>query len=471
MSRKDRTASQATSLEDRLPMDLGELGRAVLDAMPDACVIADTRGQVVYANPAYTRVCYRDVRQLVGDNIFRNNPEGALAQALRSGQPALGKKYRVYGGPVEIVSHAFPLFRNGIMVGAVAFFREMSPALELLVDLEREQRTVRLLQARLEAVGRTGCTFEDLVGTSAAMVHVLTVARRAALSNAPVLLQGEVGTGKTSLAQAIHSASRRRKEPFLTIPCGTLAPDALEDMLFGGADEAGQFSLLEVAGGGTIFLDQVAELPKESQLRLLEVFRGERWQEKQKTDGPAIIAATNGRLEEMVAKGSFLEELYHYLRAVTIEIPPLRERLEDLPALVEHLLARFSRSLDKAVAGLDGEVLAVFRSYSWPGNVRELANVLERAVMLVEDRGWITTRHVFIPQDLGEAPEELILPLEEMEQIMISRALRKYGTSVAGKREAAKALNISLTTLYNKLRRGGAFSGLDPYRFSRSGKG
>ncbi|MBC7336698.1 MAG: PAS domain-containing protein, partial [Clostridia bacterium] len=188
MARMPDVEERKTEEMSALGMDLGELGRSVLDAMPDACVIADRQGRVVYVNPAYARVCYREVGQLVGENIFRDNPDAALAQTLRSGEPTLGKKYRVYGGPVEIVAHAFPLYRAGAMVGAVAFFRELSPALELLADLERVQRTARLLQARLEALGRSGPTLESLVGKSPAMVHVLAVARRAALSNAPVLL-------------------------------------------------------------------------------------------------------------------------------------------------------------------------------------------------------------------------------------------------------------------------------------------
>lgn len=452
-----------------LGMDLGELGRSVLDAMPDACVIADRQGRVVYVNPAYARVCYREVGQLVGENIFRDNPDAALAQTLRSGEPTLGKKYRVYGGPVEIVAHAFPLYRAGAMVGAVAFFRELSPALELLADLERVQRTARLLQARLEALGRSGPTLESLVGKSPAMVHVLAVARRAALSNAPVLLQGEIGTGKSTLAQAIHRASRRQREVFLVVPCAQLAADALERSLFGKA-ENGRFGLFELAGAGSIFFDEVNALPLELQSRLLEILQGGKWQETQNV-GPAIIAAATGRLEEIVAEGRFLEDLYHYLRVVKIDLPPLRARPEDVPLLTQHLLQRLCRDLGKSVAGIDQELLAMFRSYTWPGNVRELLNVLERAVMLVEEGGWITPRHVFLPASEGCLGEEMILPLDEVEQIMIARALRKYGTSVSGKKEAARALRISLTTLYNKLRRGGAFTDFTPYRFSRSGKG
>jgi PAS domain S-box-containing protein len=452
-----------------LEEELGWVGRAVLEVMPDACVLADRTGQVVYVNPAFARVCYREASSLIGKNVFEDNPEGALVQTLRSGQPTIGKRYRVYGGPVEIVAHAYPIFRGRELVGAVAFFRETSPALELLADLEETQRKVRLLQMRLEILGRAEYTLDDLVGTGRDMVHALTIARRAAFSHAPILLCGERGTGKKAVAQAIHNASNRRKEPFFVIRCRTTDPATLKELILGNAQLPEPVSLLE-AGDGTVFFDQIEALPLELQKALCRFLDTEPERERA-SGGCAVIASAVESLDRLVSQRRFLKELYQRLQAVVIELPPLRERLEDLPLLAERMVTRFSRLLGKPVAGIDPELLVKFRSYSWPGNVAELANVLERAVMLVEENGVIGARHVYLPPSEAAGAEEVILPLDEMERIMIARALRKYGTSVAGKKEAAKALNISLTTLYNKLRRGGHLRKTESPRLLRGSGG
>jgi len=336
--------------------------------------------------------------------------------------------------------------------------------------LEELRRTLEDLgrQAEPRSATRSGrlappssSPFDRLVGTSQAMQRVYKIIAKTAHHTYPVLILGESGTGKELVARCIHESGPRSRHPFVPVDCSALAPSLIETELFGhvrgaftGALNAKQ-GLLESASGGTVFLDEIGNVPVDLQAKLLRAI-----QEKEiKPVGSntrvrtsaRMIAATNRDLEAAIRDGSFRQDLYFRLNVVTIRVPSLRERLEDIPALVEHFLDKFSRE-EGGPKRVAREVMKRFRAYTWPGNVRELENAIERAAALSSGPVLHTED---LPSNLQGLGRDLplngneILTLSEMERRAIFLAIRE---AEGDKMAAARKLGIGKTTLYRKLR-------------------
>lgn len=301
------------------------------------------------------------------------------------------------------------------------------------------------------------------------MRAVTDMAARVSQSDATVLLEGESGTGKELLAKAIHLHSARSRGPFVTVNCGAIPDALLESELFGHrrgaftgavADRAGKF---EAAQRGTVFLDEVAELPLNLQVKLLRVLQ-EREVDKVGETRPLkvdvrVIAATNRDVEKMVADHTFREDLYYRLAVVSLRLPPLRERADDIPFLVDHLLAKHCERAGTARPQVDPTVYSAFNQHSWPGNVRELENVLERALVLDSD-GRIglddlpdrfRTERTPIGRLRMELPDEGV-PLEEVERELIRAALEKHHWNQT---RAAAYLDLTRSTLIYRMQKFG----------------
>ncbi len=271
-------------------------------------------------------------------------------------------------------------------------------------ERERLRRRGELLAREVErAVGE-----RPIVAASPAMIGVLELLERAAEFKATVLLLGESGTGKEVLARAIHSQSPRRDDAFVAVNCGAIPANLLESELFGhakgaftGANKARRGLFLE-ADGGTLFLDEIGEMPVELQVKLLRVLQEEEirplGESKSRKVDVRVLAATSRDLERDVSAGRFREDLFYRLNVVRVDVPPLRERREDIPLLVDHFLEKFRTGLGKPVAGIADDALERLVAYAWPGNVRELENILERAVILCRDERL----------GLGELPEAVV---------------------------------------------------------------
>ncbi len=306
--------------------------------------------------------------------------------------------------------------------------------------------------------------FEGIIGKSGAMQQVLQTARQVAMSDIPVLIMGESGTGKELIARAIHNNSRRRKERLVTLNCAGLAESILEDELFG--HERGAFTnavsaregRFEHADGGTIFLDEIGDMPGTMQAKLLRVLEnGEVVRlgnnEPVKVD-VRLISATNRNLDEMVAEKQFREDLYFRIKGVTISLPPLRERREDIPLLIHFFTQQAAEKYNKPVEGIEPEAQQALMSYGWPGNVRELKNAIDTMVVMNNDSRLSVAS---IPRNIrpasGASPGGLDnvagIPLDELEK----EAIRKTLQMVNGNREqAAKILRIGERTLYRKIK-------------------
>jgi Nif-specific regulatory protein len=325
-------------------------------------------------------------------------------------------------------------------------------------------------------------SFGQIVGEAAALRGVLTKVEQVAPTHSTVLLRGETGTGKELVAHAIHINSPRESKPFVRVNCAALAPGVLESELFGHekgaftgavARRAGRF---ELADGGSLFLDEVGELPMEVQVKLLRVLQEREFErvggsETIRVD-VRVISATHRDLEALIAEGKFREDLYYRLNVFPIVLPPLRDRLEDLPKLVEHFVAKFNRTTGKQVRGFDPSAIGALTAYSWPGNVRELENVVERAIIVARSADVTASDLDFgqraqrmqaagttpqgAPAQLapatGSGPKPLQARLQEQEKNEIVAAIERERGSIAG---AARALGINRSTLYYRLRKHG----------------
>lgn len=306
--------------------------------------------------------------------------------------------------------------------------------------------------------------FPEIIGKSEAMQEVFYIIQMVAESNANVLITGESGTGKELVARAIHNNSLRKSKPFVIVDCTTIPENLLESELFGhekgaftGASER-KTGLIEIANEGTVFLDEIGELPMFLQKKLLRFLQEKEIQrigstQRIKVD-VRVISATNRDLEKAVQEGSFREDLYWRLNVVRINLPPLRERKEDIPLLVNHFLNKFSKENNKPIPQLEPEVMELLLSYDWPGNIRELANVMERAVVL-SPSGLISIKH--LPRRIQEktgwiAKNESSLNLLELEKSLIIKALNTTGWNQT---KAAEILGISRKQLRTKMKHHG----------------
>ena len=296
-----------------------------------------------------------------------------------------------------------------------------------------------------------------LVAHSKAMLTLLELSSKVAPSDAPILITGENGSGKSLLAEVIHRGSRRAAGPFLTLNAGGLAEGVLESELFGhvkGAftdarqERAGRFELAE---GGTLFLDEVGNAPASLQNRLLRVLETGEFERvgatrTQRAD-VRLISATNADLEQAVAAGRFRQDLRFRLNTVELHLPPLRERPEDIAPLAEHFLARHAAKYHRELRGFEPEALQAMARHPWPGNVRELGHAIERAVLIAKGPRLGPADLLLRPSSAGPAPEDL--SLEEMEGLLIRKALQRQGSATA----AAEALGLSRSAFYRRLQK------------------
>jgi transcriptional regulator with GAF, ATPase, and Fis domain len=270
----------------------------------------------------------------------------------------------------------------------------MASAAVFIADPKQSQERVQHENlARREGIDRAPMC-DEIVGTSAALKRVLSLVSKVAPTDASVLVTGETGTGKELVARAIHRRSRRSSRAFVSVNCAAVPRDLIASELFG--HEKGSFTgalqrrlgRFELAGGGTIFLDEVEELPLETQIALLRVLQEHEYERVGGTrsiqTNVRVIAATNRNLQAAIAAGTFRSDLFYRLNVFPIDMPPLRERREDIPTLVEYFIDRYARKLGKNIRGVSNETLELFQSCAWPGNIRELQNVIERSVIVCE---------------------------------------------------------------------------------------
>ena len=329
--------------------------------------------------------------------------------------------------------------------------------LSLMVEKIVAQQSLRRENLILRKVLKRGYTFRDLVSKAPAMQAVFELARAAAKSGSTVLILGESGTGKDLLARAIHAESLRAAKPFVAVSCAALTETLLESELFGhergaftGAGERHQ-GKFESASGGTLFLDEIGDIGPKLQIDLLRVLEERKVTRVGGTVAVPVdvrvVAATNRDLPRAIREGAFRQDLYYRLNVIPLTLPPLRERKEDIPLLVSHLVERLAIETGKPIEGVSEEAMSHLLAHDWPGNVRELRNVLERAIVLASGPV-LRPEHLGVLEDGGGNGKPL--SLEEVERRHIAAMLRQTGGNVS---QAARVLDIDRATLYAKIRK------------------
>ena len=337
-----------------------------------------------------------------------------------------------------------------------------------LTDIEDRKRAEDRLRSENFALREEidkACMFEEIVGTSPALQTVLSRISKVAPSDSTVLITGETGTGKELVARAIHRRSNRASRAFVSVNCAAIPRDLIASELFG--HEKGAFTgatqqrlgRFELASGGTIFLDEVGELPAETQIALLRVLQEHEFERVGGTRrihaDVRVIAATNRDLQAAISAGSFRSDLFYRLHVFPIEIPPLRERREDIALLVEYFIDRYARKAGKQFRTVEKRTLQVLQSYPWPGNIRELQNVIERSIILCEtenfsvDESWLSQKP---PERKAESQLYLSDTVAAQEKEIIEAALRECQGRVSGPSGAAAKLGIARSTLESKIR-------------------
>ncbi|MDK2835548.1 MAG: sigma-54 dependent transcriptional regulator, acetoin dehydrogenase operon transcriptional [Thermosediminibacterales bacterium] len=328
----------------------------------------------------------------------------------------------------------------------------------------REMKNVRKLVNKI-AGSEARFTFNDILGQSEKLQEAIQLAKIAARNTSTVLLCGESGTGKEMFAQAIHNSSLRREGPFVFLNCGAIPRELVASELFGyvegaftGAKRGGHPGKFELADGGTIFLDEIGDMPLDTQVNLLRVLESKQIMriggEKVIPVNVRVIAATNKKLEDEVLAGNFRQDLFYRLNVTPIKIPPLRERKEDIPILIDHFTQKLSKTLGKEITKIEDKFYRAMMSYSWPGNVRELQNVLQQAINLCDGE---VLRAEHIPVSIKpnhnqktDIPIHGILTLEEVEERAIITALKACKGNIS---KAAESLGIGRNTLYRKMKK------------------
>jgi DNA-binding NtrC family response regulator len=317
------------------------------------------------------------------------------------------------------------------------------------ISLKNENETLKNKVVSLENI-------EDIVGNSKAMIKVLKEVENVAQSNSSVIITGESGTGKELIARAIHSNSARKFFPLVTVHCGALSEDLLESELFGhekGAFTGALFNRkgrFEMADGGTIFLDEIATISGKMQIELLRVLESKTFVRvggnKEIKSDFRVICATNRNLKKLVEEGTFREDLYYRLNVVNITIPPLRERREDIPMLVQHFIKKYCTSMSRDLISIDPAALKRIEEYDFPGNVRELENMIERAIVVGNGKE-IRLKDLPLEKDIITDSND---SLSELEKKYVLQTLNKYNWNIS---RSAKALKIDRVTMYNKIKK------------------
>jgi len=425
----------------------------ILDSVNEGVFTVDPRWRITAFNRAAERITGVSREQAIGSpccDVFRANiceKDCALRRTMQSGKPIVNATAHIInhqGQRVPIrISTALLEDNDGTIIGGVETFQDLSQ----VEQLQKE------LQARY--------TFEDIVGRSPAMMQLFQVLPQIAASDSTVLVEGPSGTGKELFAKAIHNLSPRKKRPFVAVNCAALPDTLLESELFGhkaGAftdakrDKPGRFALAE---GGTIFLDEIGDVSPAMQVRLLRVLQ-ERVIEPLGGVKPAavdvrVIAATNKDLARLVRSGPFRDDLYYRIRVIHLRLPGLKQRREDIPLLVNHLITKFNRLQGKDIAGVSDQVMARLMEHDYPGNVRELENIIEQAFVLCRG-GMIELGH--LPPELrptgGRGAEgSQPMSLEAIEKLFITETLQRRNGS---RKLAAQDLGIHVSTLYRKIK-------------------
>lgn len=435
--------------------------RTILDNPFEGAIAIDEAGIVFFVNSLFLDIMNCSEQNVLGRKIWEVVPNCRLFETVKQGYSIWGETLTVNSR--EFLMVRFPLKAEGKVIGAMAktLFPDQTIAKEIVQKLSNPVKG---------GLGGkyTLCTCRDIIGETEPMLNVKKLARRASRTSSTLLITGASGTGKEVIAQAIHTRSVRREGPFVSVNCGAIPENLLESELFGyvdgaftGAKKGGKPGKFELAEGGTILLDEIGDMPLYMQVKILRVLQDrEVWRIGATTStkiDARVMASTNQDLKKLVKENKFRQDLYYRLNVLEIYMPPLKERIDDLPLLIDTLIQRINSKIGSDAKGITPESLEVLKRYSWPGNVRELENLLEQAINWSDDPivdiGKIPAKPWEAERDnpvVTLAPANYRGFIEETEKDLIINALTKAN---GNKTKAARSLNMQRSVLYKKLER------------------
>ena len=437
--------------------------QAMLDTPFQGILAIDDQGSIIYANSFFLQLLLLSSEGVIGQKVWDIIPDCRLYDTVMQGHSHWGEILKINAH--ELVVARFPLKKEKRIIGAVVktLFPDRMTAHEVALRLTRPN------QCRGTAL-RELHTCRNIIGESAKMLLVKKLARRASRTSSNLLITGDSGTGKGILAEAIHSRSSRNQGPFIRVNCAAIPETLLEAELFGfvdgaftGATRGGKPGKFELAIGGTIFLDEIGDMPLFMQAKLLQVLQERQVERIGDTrsvllDDIRIISATNQDLQQLVKERKFREDLYYRLKVLEIYIPPLCERLEEIPMFVKGLIDKINSKLGTDAVGVTPESMELLKRYQWPGNVRELENLLEQAVNWSDEAVIDITCIPGLPwrqspnqqlarNNCGDDYQSMI---EEKERSLIISALID---NKGNKAKASRMLNMQRSVLYKKIKR------------------
>lgn len=389
---QDITEIEKLSNELESVMVIKERFGNILNYVNDGICMVDEKGSITYINPEYEKIWNIKNTDVLGKNIEEILPKSIVIEAIKVRKKQLGVIEKTKEN-IKVISNISPIFIKNTFKGVVIISREITELQKMIQKLNEAEEKIKYFQEELDRKQKIHKAFEIIIGKSGVLKDVLYIASKASKTSSTILIYGESGTGKEILARAV--ASTRKNMPFIRLNCAAIPENLLESELFGhvkgaftGAikDKLGKF---ELANGGTIFLDEIGDISKEMQVKLLRVLQEREFERVGGTQtikvNIRLIAATNKNLEKMVKEGAFREDLYYRLNVIPVTLPPLRKRKGDIPLLVEHFIEKICKRENIQGKKITADVLEAFERYHWPGNIRELENIIERMIALSEE--------------------------------------------------------------------------------------
>ena len=443
-----------------------EMYELILESIYNGIMVTDAEGYITHFNRPYGQFLGLDPEAQIGKHCTDVIENTRMHIVAETGKPEINQSHRIKGQ--NMVVQRIPIWKDGkvIAVFGQVMFKDIKDVSKLANKLSMLESKVKLYEEELITLRSTRYTFDSIIGTSQAISILKKEALNAATNQFPVLITGDSGTGKELFAQAIHHASPRKLYPFVRINCSAIPKDLLESELFGyekgaftGAKAEGKPGKIEIANHGTVFLDEIGDLPLEMQPKLLRVVEEKEFERVGGTrvirSDFRVVAATNQNLEKMLSDGRFRKDLFYRLNVMPLNIPPLRERRDDIIQLAQHFMQQMAQEAALPEIKMGPEAEKALMRHDWPGNVRELLNVLERTLSSIETD---TIRLVDLPFYLHrtpkKSPQQNQTSIKEVQAMAEKEAIR-YALKEANhnKVRAAKILGIHRTLLYKKMKK------------------
>ena len=456
-------------------IDEASLLETMLAAPDELIVVVNKNGYIENMSQAYGDFLGIQVQNAIGRHVTEVIENTRMDIVVKTGVPETGETQDIHGE--KMIATRIPIRKNGMVIGAygrvlVRNTRELHMLHDKLSSIEME---LNMYKRTFEKINTAKYTVDDIIGDCSIMQDLKDSVRKVAKTNSNVLIMGESGTGKELFAHSIHAGSMRRKAPFVCVNCGSIPEQLIESELFGyeegaftGARKGGKIGLFPAAHGGTIFLDEIGELPLSMQVRLLRVLQDREIQRvgsnvREKVN-VRVVAATNRNLEEAIKAGQFREDLFYRLNVMQIEIPPLRDRREDIPVLCDYYLDYYNKAFARNIEKVDPDFMRELLLYDWKGNVRELKNIFERCFLF--SQGNILEKHVELApverearpesgeciylKDLKKGPIDLEQEVAALEKRYMSEALKLSGNNLT---RAAALLGVTRFSMKRKMER------------------